>query len=261
MSGHIHQDSHTRARARVRCSNPSIHRWQLARLRFEGRLSLARLAALPTVSVLIAVPVMAAHGTPPTERAVALRTILELGLPPLGVFLSAPLLEREWAQGTLATLALRAPLMQVLLLRLLFSLAFLLGVASAVTLSSLVACPYAPDGDGSVRWLAGSLLAASAPTLLLIAVALLVTHALGSVVSGYLVAIAVWLASLVGTQALPPTSGWRALLLFGWTFPPPPGGVNWAWGKIILLSCALLLLAGQAPLLRHEARLIRDRWE
>lgn len=100
-------------------------------------------------------------------------------------------------------------------------------------------------------------LIADASAVFLLALALLTTHLSASAVSGYLVAVAYWLASLMGGLILPATSGARPFLLFGWTFPVASDQHAWILGKLVLVGAAVIMLAPQIPILRHEARLIR----
>lgn len=191
-----------------------------------------------------------------------MRSVLELGLPMVGVFLVVPLLSTEWEQGTLVQLALRKPIVIVLLLRLLFALGYLTIVTVAATLISLRATsPWLmPDGNGVVQWIAIVLLTAMAPTLLLAMLSLLVTHGLVSAASGYLFAVGYWFVNLI-TESIVLMSRLRPFLLFGWTFSVGSGPYDWLLGKVVLCIVAGMLLALQVPLLRNEMRLVRNKWE
>jgi hypothetical protein len=228
----------------------------LARLGWELRLGLSWAWALPPAGVVAVLVAMARSGTPLPDRPPGMRTMLEIGLPPLSLPLIVPLLAAEWEQRTVGLLALRSRLVGVLFRRLALVFAYLFVVVEAAGLASLVhAGPPAPGEPA--RWVAQSLLIALAPALLLGALALLVTHLTVSATAGYLVAVGCWLANLVAAVG-PPFARLRLYLLFSWTFSAGAGQPDWVAGKLLLLVAAGMLLALQAPLLRREARYVRE---
>jgi hypothetical protein len=239
---------------------PAPVRWQhrsLTRLDFELRLSLSWAWALLAAGTALVLALMQQSGTPFVARPPAMRSLLEFALPPICLPLVVPLLATEWEQHTIPQLALRDRLVRVLLWRLLPTAAYLVGVVLAATLASVIRAPQPLSEGGDPRWLAQNLLIALAPTALLAALALLVTHLAVSVVSGYLVPVGFWLANLLACDAPPPFDRARPYLLFSWSCPPAPPRPGWVAGKLLLLAGAALLLAAQSPLLRREARLMR----
>lgn len=193
-----------------------------------------------------------------------MRKAIEIGLPLVGVFLTVPLLEKEWTQGTLTQLALRKPLIGVLLLRLFLVLIYLVLIVIGATLASPGNTHSFLDSGGTIQWIGAVVLTASAPTLLLVALALLVTHTTISATSGYLVALSLWLANLILAIILLSTGGNSRFLsfgLFGWTFTSNPNQSDWLVGKICLLIIATILLVTEFPLLHNEIRLVRNTVE
>ncbi|HEY7781440.1 MAG TPA: hypothetical protein VIC85_14625 [Ktedonobacterales bacterium] len=154
-------------------------------------------------------------------------------------------------------MALRQRLWLVLLVRMVLVEAYLAAVALLIAVVSLIGSPHAVSFAGGATWVMETFLIADASAMFLLALALLTTHLSASAVSGYLVAVAYWLASLMGGLILPPTSGVRPYLLFGWTFPMASDQHAWILGKLVLLGTAVVMLALEIPLLRHESRLIR----
>ncbi len=196
----------------------------------------------------------------PASYPFVVRTVLELGLPFLGIFLVIPLLSAEWEQATLVQLALRKPLLHILLLRLLLCLLYLALLVIITSLVSLTNTLVIPGGSRAIQWVASVLLTVMAPTLLLAAFALLTTHVTCSASSGYLLAIGYWFVNILA-ENLPRLSILRPFLLFSWTFPPLFSHINWLEGKMILCIVSIILLMMQFPLLTKEARLIQNKWE
>lgn len=234
----------------------SGRRWG-ARLWWELRRAIGWVWLLPLALVIAALAIMAASGTPPAQRPATLREALEIGLPLCAPFLAVPLLESEWARGTVALLAVRASLTWTLLARLAWVGVYLVALVVGGCVATLgMAGGHAPFG-ADAQWLGATLLIALAPAALLGALALLATSLAVEAAAGYIIGAAFWLLNLIGGLALPGDSVWRAFLLFGWSFAPA-GSAAPAWwvGKLALLGIAALLLALQPLLLRSEARFI-----
>lgn len=247
----------------VKTVRPAFH-YSPVRLFFELRLCLSWTWVLPVIGVAAVLVVMGVSKTPLPEHPLIIREALELGLPLIGVFLVVPLLEKEWTQGTLTQLALREPLIRILLLRLFLVVAYLVLIVIVAVFVSLNSTHLVLDIGGTIKWVSASLLTAIAPTLILAALALFVTHMTISALSGYLVALSTWLVNLIIAIISLTTDGSSSLLsfgLFGWTFPSNPSHSNWLVGKICLLTVAVLLLIVQFPLLHNEARLMRNNVE
>jgi hypothetical protein len=240
----------------------SAHNWSywLSWVAFEIRLSVSWIWLAPIVSVGGMFVVLNRSSISASSYPFVIRTLLELGLPILGVFLVVPLLSREWEQGTLVQLALRKPLLHILLLRLLLCLLYLTLVVIITSLVSLANPRVAPGGSSAIQWVASVVLTTMAPTLLLAAFALLTTHITCSASSGYLLMIGYWFANILA-ENLPRLSILRPFLLFSWTFPPLSNQIDWFEGKIILCIASIILLVMQFPLLTKEARLIQNKWE
>lgn len=235
-------------------------RGYIIRLTFEARLTVTWAWLLPMVGILLTRIVLELSQTPRDQSAHVLRMAFELGLPIFGAFLAPPLLQREWAQGTLAQLALRTPLVRVLLLRLVLLVACvsMLVIVSALLTTNEVRGLHTNDLS---RWITGTLLTALPPMLLLVNWALLIEHLTKSAVAGYLVAMAFWLANIFLGLSLPEGSAFRPFLLFGWSLPQASANQSWVVGKITLLMFAAVLFTVQVPLLRDEGGLIRSHSE
>lgn len=233
------------------------------RIGLEVRVIWTWIWLLPAVGVVLALGDVAVSAEPAHTHLLALRTMLEVGMPLGGLLLGAPLLEREWTQGTVAQAALRTPLVALLAVRVLLVLGYLMcltvvSVGVGLLLSPL---PRMPESATGWQWLGNVLLATLAPTLLLMALALCVTHATVSAIPGYVAGFGAWLGCFVAAQTLPQATSLRDFLLFGWTYPPAPDHIGWMAGKVALLLGALLLFIPQVALLRGEARLIRNSTE
>ena len=240
------------------------YHYLLARLVFELRLCLSWTWVLPIIGVAVVLIVMVTSKTPLAEYSLVMRKALELGLPLVGVFLVVPLLEKEWTQSTLTQLALRKPLIRVLLLRLFLVLIYLTLIVIAATLASPGNTHFFLDTGGTMQWIAAVVLTTGAPTLLLVTLALLVTHITISAISGYLVALSVWFVNLIIAIILLSASGNSGFLsfgLFGWPVTSNPNQSDWFVGKICLLIIGTILLIAEFPLLRNEIRLVRNSVE
>lgn len=195
------------------------------------------------------------------DYASALRGDLERFLPLAGLLLTVSLVGQEWRWGTLIQVALRKPLRWLLLERLLYVLIYIILVSVIAVLVSVAITSHPPE-NSYLLWTWNTLLIVFPPTLLLIAVGLLLAHSTVNTVAGYMVPVSVWLANILFAQVVVNAGNKNDALLytlFGWsyrssTFHPD----NWLPGKLLLLLVALLLLLVQFPLLRQEARLIRN---
>ncbi|GCE50267.1 hypothetical protein EI42_04745 [Thermosporothrix hazakensis] len=244
--------------------------WLVPLLLIVGSLALARLTYVPLYMQrqadgppLTAEQIAAFQEKDPgPDYVVALRNDLERFLPPLSLFLTLGLLAREWQQGTLAQLALRRPSLVVLFGRLcivLLYLVILMLLASWGAYSLL----RKPPADVTVLTSMWEMLRTVFPSmLLLIAIGLCTVHLTVSSIAGYLLPVALWLINLLACQFM--TSGGQKhdvvlYLLFGWYYHDQAlNPDNWWIGKLILLVVALVLLGLQLPLVRQEARFIRN---
>ncbi|HVB20806.1 MAG TPA: hypothetical protein VNG51_02550 [Ktedonobacteraceae bacterium] len=184
-----------------------------------------------------------------------LRNTLELLLPILSVFLVTDLLLKEWRRGTLMLLATRRSLLWFLAVRFGYLLGYLLVITLGAILLSWWLTPQ-PLTDLSVGvWLWQTLLTIMAPTLLLMALGMLVAHLSVNISAGYVLPACCWLANwlyALQMQQTHATSAILSYLLFGWSdqnLTPQPEA--WFAGKVLLCFLALLLLALQPLLLRR----------
>jgi hypothetical protein len=195
------------------------------------------------------------------DYASSLRDDLERFLPLVGLLLTVSLVGQEWRWGTLVQVALRKPLRWLLLERLLYVLLYIALVTVIAVLVSVSMTKH-PPGNGYLLWTWDTLLIVFPPTLLLIAVGLLLAHSTVNTIAGYMVPVSTWLANIIFAQVVVNVGNKNDALLytlFGWsyrssTFHPD----DWLPGKLLLLLVALFLLLVQFPLLRQEARLIRN---
>jgi hypothetical protein len=235
----------------------------LRRIGFEMRVTCTWTWLLPLVGAVLALIDVAHSAEPPDTHLLALRTILEVGTPLAGVLLVAPLLEREWIQGTLAQTALRTPLIALLALRVLLAIGYLLSLAVLAAAVGLASAPppHVSESTSVWQWVGAIALATLAPTLALMALTLLITHATVSAIAGYVIGVGAWLGCFIAALVLPQDSITRDFLLFGWSYSPLPSFPGWMAGKLVLLVGGLLLFLPQLVLLRGEARLIRNTAE
>lgn len=245
------------------CGEMRREGWLRRRGSLEVRAIWTWIWLLPAVGVVLALVDVALSAEPAHAHLLSLRTMLEVGMPLGGLLLGAPLLEREWTQGTIAQVALRTPLGVLLAVRVLLALGYItcLTAAAAGVGMVLSPLPHTPETASGWQWVGSALLATLAPTVVLMALALLVTHATVSSIPGYVAGFCAWLGSFVAAQVLPQSAPVRDFLLFGWSYPPFPDHIGWMVGKAVQLLGALLLFAPQVVLLRAEARLIRNSAE
>lgn len=230
--------------------------------RDEARRAVAWSWLAPPAGIALALVFVGRATAPLVVRADLGAHALELGLPLLGVFVAAPLVAREWELRSLALVAVRAPLWSVLAPR----LACALGWLALVAVGGAAFCAGGlPAGADRFGWAWRAVGTALAPTVLLIALALLATQAMVSAPGGTMLAAALWLGNLMlglfaGSGTLP--AFWeraQGFALFAATFPPPiPNPPPLAVNRWLLVGGALLALALMPPLLRREGRLLRS---
>jgi hypothetical protein len=190
------------------------------------------------------------------------RTAQEIFFPLVGILLTISLIAQEWKQGTIIQLALRRSLRKVFYQRLGIVCGYLFALSIICAAFTLLITIQPPDQGNIFQWLWDTLATVVPPTLLLLALALLVTHLTKSIVAGYIVAVSFWavnnwfvLSLQIGKVLIPYT-------LFGWAnrnLAVAPD--NWVLGKLIWFMVALLLLLAQFPLLHNESRFIQNTGE
>lgn len=191
-----------------------------------------------------------------------LRTTLELLLPIVSVFLATDILLKEWRRGTLAMLATRRSLLWFFTVRFGYLLSYVLVITVGGLLLSWWFTPV-PQTDLSMGvWFWQALLTVMAPTVLLMALGLLVAHLAVNTIASYIVPACGWLANWLFALQVEQghsTSAVLSYLLFGWSdknLTPDPDA--WLAGKVWLYVLALLLLAVQPWLLQRVALQHKD---
>jgi len=183
------------------------------------------------------------------DYTATLRDTLELVFPLLGVLMATDVIVKEWRRGTLPLLATRKPILWFLVIRFGYLLSYLLLTTMGAILLSWWLTPHPQTNLSIGVWLWQTLLTILAPTLLLIAIGLLVAHLSVNTIAGYVLPACCWLANWSFAQQVEQAHTTNALLsylLFGWSekdLTPQPDA--WFTGKVLLCVLAVLLLAIQ----------------
>ncbi len=154
-------------------------------------------------------------------------------------------------------MASRKSLLWFLVVRFGYLLGYLLLINVGAILLSWWLTPNSPTGTNMGLWFWQTLLTVMAPTLLLIALGLLVAHLTVSTIAGYVLPACCWLANwlyALQVEQTHTTSAVLSYLLFGWSdknLTPYPDA--WLAGKAVLCGLAVLLLAIQPLLLQRVA--------
>ncbi|MGH2509465.1 MAG: hypothetical protein ACRDHZ_18970, partial [Ktedonobacteraceae bacterium] len=196
------------------------------------------------------------------DYAGPLRTTLELLLPILSVFLVTDLLLKEWRHGTLALLATRRSLLWFLAVRFGYLLGYVLLITVGAILLSWWLTPVPQTELSMGVWFWQALLTVMAPTLLLMALGLLMAHLTVNTIASYVLPACCWLANwlfALQVEQMHTTSVVLSYLLFGWSdknLTPYPDA--WLAGKVYLCVLAILLLVVQPWLLQRVALQHKD---
>lgn len=213
------------------------------------------------------VPVFSVAGVPQRIKAILdyagpLRTTLELLLPIVSVFLVTDILLKEWRRGTLALLATRRSMLWFFALRFGCLLGYVLLLNVGAILLSWWLTPIPQTNLDMWTWFWQTLLTIMAPTLLLMALGLLVAHLAVNTIASYIVPACAWLANwlfAIQVEQAHTTNAVLSYLLFGWSdknLTPFPDA--WLPGKVYLCIVAILLLVIQPWLLQRVSLQRKD---
>ncbi len=195
-------------------------------------------------------------GSTASYLLVVARGGLEYLLPLVSPLMAESLLPSELSQRTMTLLAMRTRLWAALGIRVPLAMLWMLGIAGGTSLAVVLWQP------ATAIWYWGTIWASVPPSLLMLAVALLASIALGTPRVGMLAAFSFWLANvfLMNPHAnLPaPVARWMdALSTFSATSHVADAPITWEASKAIQLAVALCLLILTAMSTRGLGRLVR----